>query len=99
MPCYALTRFPHRRRAGTLPATVTLVVAADASTRLGAADDWLASQRADVEALVVAPTWEACDDQVHAAALASGARLGTVRLTPDRVAARLATPAPARDRH
>jgi RecB family exonuclease len=43
--------------------------------------------------LVVAPSWEACDDRGRATARRSGARFGTVRLTLDRLAARLAAPA------
>ena len=44
------------------------------------------------------PGWEMCDDLVRGAASATGARFGTVRLTLDRLAVRLATPALARDR-
>jgi len=47
--------------------------------------------------LVLGPSWEACDDLVRAATVATGARFGTVRLTLDRLAVRLATPALARD--
>src|SRR5262249_57464012 len=42
--------------------------------------------------------WEMADDPVRGAASATGARFGTVRLTLDRLAVRLATPALARDR-
>jgi len=47
--------------------------------------------------LVLGPSWEACDDLVRAATAATGARFGSVRLTLDRLAVRLATPALARD--
>jgi ATP-dependent helicase/nuclease subunit B len=47
--------------------------------------------------LVLGPSWEACDDLVRAATVATGARFGTVRLTLDRLAVHLATPALAHD--
>ena len=65
-----------------------LVVAPDAATRLAVAAEWLAAQPLDAEVLIVGPTWEACDDLVRGAA--APARFGTVRLTLDRLAARLA---------
>jgi len=65
-----------------------LVVAPDAATRLAVAAEWLAAQPLDAEVLIVGPTWEACDDLVRGAA--ARARFGTVRLTLDRLAARLA---------
>jgi hypothetical protein len=73
-----------------------LAVAADAAARLAAANAWLAAHPADAEVLVVGPGWEACDDLVREAAVAAGARFGAVRLTLDRLATRLATPALAR---
>src|SRR5947207_8525956 len=65
-----------------------VVVAPDAATRLAVAAEWLAAQPLDAEVLIVGPTWEACDDLVRGAA--AQARFGTVRLTLDRLAARLA---------
>src|SRR5881296_583742 len=65
-----------------------VVVAPDAGTRLAIAAEWLAAQPLDAEVLVVAPTWEACDDLVRGGV--GHARFGTVRLTLDRLAARLA---------
>ena len=47
---------------------------------------------------MVGPSWEACDDLVRATTARTGARFGTLRLTLDRLAVRLATPALARDR-
>jgi ATP-dependent helicase/nuclease subunit B len=77
-------------------AEVRLLVAADAATRLGAARAWLDALPADAAALVIAPTWEACDDVARDAALAAGVRFGLVRLTLDRLAVRLAVRALAR---
>jgi hypothetical protein len=71
---------------------------ADASARIAAAAAWLEARPADAELLVVGPSWEACDDLVRGATTAAGARFGTLRLTLDRLAVRLATPALARDR-
>lgn len=70
-----------------------LLVAADAASRLGAASAWLAAIPARDEVLVVAPGWEACDELVRAELGGAGARFGVVRLTLERLAARLATPA------
>src|SRR5437868_4358895 len=39
-----------------------VVVAPDATTRLAAARAFLAALPPDADALVIAPTWEACDD-------------------------------------
>src|SRR5437870_6649505 len=75
-----------------------LLVALDAATRLAAAGDWLDDRPPDAEILVVAPTWEACDGLVRAAAPRAAARFGTTRLTLDRLAARLAAPILARTR-
>ncbi|HLY39527.1 MAG TPA: PD-(D/E)XK nuclease family protein, partial [Candidatus Binatia bacterium] len=47
--------------------------------------------------MVVGPSWEACDDLVRGATLAGGARFGTVRVTLDRLAVRLAAPLLAAD--
>jgi ATP-dependent helicase/nuclease subunit B len=67
-----------------------LVVAPDAATRMDVARAWLAAFSADAEALVLAATWEACDDVARHAAATSGARFGLVRLTLTRLAAGLA---------
>ncbi len=69
-----------------------LIVSADAAARLAAVADALAAHRADAELLVVAATWDACDDVVRGALGDVGARFGTTRLTLDRLAARLAAP-------
>ena len=69
-----------------------LVVACDAATRLAAAAAWLEALPADTQALVCAASWEACDDLVRGALGQAGARFGVVRLTPDRLALRLAMP-------
>ncbi|TMB03454.1 MAG: PD-(D/E)XK nuclease family protein [Deltaproteobacteria bacterium] len=74
-----------------------VVVAPDAATRLAVAAEWLAAQPLDAEVLVVGPTWEACDDLVRGAVVQARARFGTVRLTLDRLAARLAAPVLAAD--
>ncbi len=75
-----------------------LVVGPDAPARVAAAAAWLAAHARDAEVLVLGPSWEACDDLVRAATVATGARFGTVRLTLDRLAVRLATRTLARDR-
>src|SRR5712691_10025027 len=69
-----------------------LLVSPDAATRLAAAREWLDSHPRDAEILVLAPTWDACDDLVRTAAFTAGAHFGTTRLTLDRLAARLAAP-------
>src|SRR5207245_1363512 len=74
------------------------VVGADAPARLAAAAAWLGARAPAAEVLVVGPSWEACDDLVRATTARTGARFGTLRLTLDRLAVRLATPALARDR-
>ena len=74
-----------------------LVVGPDAPARVAAAAAWLAAHARDAEVLVLGPSWEACDDLVRAATVATGARFGTVRLTLDRLAVRLATRTLARD--
>jgi RecB family exonuclease len=74
----------------------SLVISADAAARLAAAAEWLDAYPRDAEVLVVASSWEACDELVRAAARRAGARFGVVRLTLDRLAARLAAPALAR---
>src|SRR5439155_26092140 len=75
-----------------------LVVGPDAPARVAAAAAWLAAHARDAEVLVLGPSWAACDDLVRAATVATGARFGTVRLTLDRLAVRLATAALAREK-
>src|SRR5207245_2294385 len=93
----------HRARAGAvgerpLSRKTRLVIGPDAPARVAAAAAWLAAHPRDAEVLVLGPSWEACDDLVRAATVATGARFGTVRLTLDRLAVRLATRTLARDR-
>jgi RecB family exonuclease len=73
-----------------------VLVAPAAATRLAAARAWLAALPTDAGALVVAPGWEACDDLARDVTRTDGARFGIVRLTLDRLAARLAVRALAR---
>jgi RecB family exonuclease len=65
-------------------------VAPDAGSRLAAGAAWLAARPRDAEVLIVGPNWEACDDFARQAVARDGARFGVVRLTLDRLAARLA---------
>jgi len=65
-------------------------VTPDAGSRLAAAAAWLAERPRDAEVLIVGPNWEACDDFARQAVVRDGARFGVVRLTLDRLAARLA---------
>ena len=65
-------------------------MAPDAATRLDLARAFIAALAADAEALLVAPTWEACDDLARDASIAAGARFGLVRSTLGRLAAGLA---------
>lgn len=69
-----------------------LLVTAAAGSRLDAARAWLAGFSPAAELLVVAPTWEACDDLVRGTLGPAGARFGIVRTTLARLAARLAAP-------
>src|SRR5438876_9103238 len=85
------------RRRFTLTRAQRLVVGPDAPARVAAAAALLAAHARDAEVLVLGPSWEACDDLVRAATIATGARFGTVRLTLDRLAVRLATRTLARD--
>jgi len=71
--------------------TTRLLVTPDATSRTEAARAWLAALPADAEALVLGATWEAADDLVRDVVAAAGARFGVVRLTLDRLAARLGT--------
>jgi RecB family exonuclease len=67
-----------------------LVVSGDTVERLAAAEAWLDALPRDAEVLILAPTWHAGDEIVRRAAARQGTRLGLVRATPDRLAARLA---------
>src|SRR5262245_54103189 len=71
--------------------TTRLLVTPDAASRTEAAVRWLTALPADAEALILGATWEAADDLVRDVVAAGGARFGVVRLTLDRLAARLAT--------
>src|SRR5262245_17792187 len=94
--CDLELRSPRANRRA-LTRTTRLIVGADAPARVAAATAWLEARPADADVLVVAPTWEACDDLVRAATVSGAARFGTLRLTLDRLAIRLATPLLARD--
>jgi RecB family exonuclease len=78
------------------PREARLVVSDAAATRLDAAARWLDARGAAAELLVLAPSWEAGDDLVRAAATRAGARFGVHRLTVGALASRLAAPALAR---
>src|SRR5215472_11508773 len=69
-----------------------VLVTADATSRLAAATEWLDALGPAAEALVVAASWDACDDLVRGALGPVGARFGVVRTTLGRLAARLAAP-------
>jgi RecB family exonuclease len=71
--------------------TTRLLVGSNATARLTAARAWLAKRAADDEVLVLGAGWEAVDDCVRDVVAAGGARFGVVRLTLDRLAARLGT--------
>src|SRR6516165_11338229 len=69
-----------------------VLVTADATSRLAAATEWLEALGPDAEALVVAASWDACDDLVRGALGPAGARFGVARTTLGRLAASLAAP-------
>jgi RecB family exonuclease len=75
-----------------------ILIAHDAASRLAAASRWLAGHAPDAEVLILAPTWDACDEAAREDALRAGARFGVTRLTLDRLAGLLAAPALARTR-
>src|SRR6516225_324640 len=75
-----------------------VLVTADATSRLAAATEWLEALGPDAEALVVAASWDACDDLVRGALGPAGARFGVARTTLGRLAASLAAPGLAADR-
>lgn len=72
--------------------TRRIVVGPHAVERLAAAAEWLDRLPLDAEIVLVAPTWSAADDFARSAVARSGARFGLVRLTLDRLAARVAAP-------
>src|SRR5215468_537440 len=69
-----------------------VLVTADAASRLAAAAAWLDTLGPDAEALVIAASWDACDDLVRGVLGPVGARFGVVRTTLGRLATRLAAP-------
>src|SRR5262245_16344864 len=75
-----------------------VLVTADATSRLANATEWLEALGPDAEALVVAASWDACDDLVRGALGPAGARFGVARTTLGRLAASLAAPGLAADR-
>src|SRR5262249_50369272 len=80
------------RYGGEARETARLLVTPDAASRLDAARAWLVAFPPDAELLVVAPSWDACDDLVRGALGPAGARFGVVRTALGRLAARLAAP-------
>src|SRR5262249_58818526 len=69
-----------------------LLVAPDGSARLAAAVDWLKSQPADAELLVLAQSREAADEFVRCASSFRTATFGLARMTLSQLAARLPAP-------
>jgi ATP-dependent helicase/nuclease subunit B len=80
------------RYGGEMQEAARLLVTADAASRLDAARAWLVGFPPDAELLVIAPSWDACDDLVRGALGTARARFGVVRTTLGRLAARLAAP-------
>jgi RecB family exonuclease len=78
---------------------VQLVVAPNGARRLALARAWLQQHPLDAEILVIAASWEACDELVRADVCANGARFGVVRATLGRVAGWLAAPSLAARGH
>jgi CRISPR/Cas system-associated exonuclease Cas4 (RecB family) len=70
----------------------SLVVAADAATRIATAARWLEGHGPDAELLVLGASQQAADELVRDATRASGARFGVRRTTLGRLAALLAIP-------
>jgi ATP-dependent helicase/nuclease subunit B len=87
--CYRPVRLPL--------STSEVVVAPRAADRIAAARAWLDTLAPGVEALVIAPSQEAADDLVRAAALARGASFALQRLTLNRLAGLLAADCAAAD--
>ena len=71
---------------------VRLMVASNAARRLAAARSWLQQYPLDAEIVVIAASWEACDELVREDVRENGARFGVVRATLGRVAGLLAAP-------
>jgi RecB family exonuclease len=67
-----------------------LIFSYDANARLAHAADWLASQPAAHEVVVLASTWHAADEIVRTVVARAGTRFGIMRFTPDRLAAQFA---------
>src|SRR5262249_21468648 len=84
-------------RGSPMVAGKRVLVTAAAASRLAAATAWLDALRPAAEALVVAASWDACDDLVRGALGPAGARFGVVRTTLGRLAMRLAAPGLASD--
>ncbi len=80
----------------TTPASRELIVSAGASTRLAAARRWLAAIPRDGDALILASHPHAADQLLRTEVAEGDSRFGVVRLTPTRLAARLAAPELAR---
>jgi len=72
------------------PPKSQLIISHDTATRLAVAAEWLDKYTKDAEILIVAPTREAGDEFVSAAALKAGSRFGLTRSTLNHLAARLA---------
>jgi RecB family exonuclease len=75
-----------------LTAPRTLIVSDGASARLDAARSWLAAIPRDADALILASHPHAADQLVRDEVAGGDSRFGVVRLTPTRLAARLAAP-------
>jgi RecB family exonuclease len=79
-----------------LTAPRTLIVSAGSSARLAAARAWLSAIPRDADALILASHPHAADQLVRDEVAGGDSRFGVVRLTPTRLAARLAAPELAR---
>ena len=73
-----------------MPPSHQIVRSPRAADRIAAARAWLDTISPGVEALIVAPNWEAADDLLREAANARGALFGIHRLTLNRLAGLLA---------
>jgi len=74
-----------------------LLVGFDGATRVARAMEWLGAHPPQIAVLVVAASWEACEELARQRALATGASFGVTRLTLGRLAGLLAAPALARE--
>ena len=86
-------------RASAAGRDVRLMVASNAARRLAAARSWLQQYPLDAEIVVIAASWEACDELVREDVRENGARFGVVRATLGRVAGLLAAPSLAARGH